>query len=87
MYNLNQVKLRMSKCFGENPPNKRFPISLVILFQISEIIDWNDYNQVLLFCMLVVGVFGLLRTGEFTADNQIVKYKDMKSNPLAYKAL
>ena len=87
MYNLNQVKLGMSKCFGEHPPNKRLPISLIILFQIADIIDWNDYNQVMLFCMLVVGVFGLLRTSEFTAENQKVKYRDIKSNPFAYKAL
>ena len=87
MYNLNQVKLGMSKCFGENPPNKRFPITLLILIRMSEIIDWDDYNQVLLFCMLVVGVFGLLRTSEFTAENQKVRYKDIKTNPFAYKAL
>ena len=87
MYHLNQLKTGMSKCFGDSAPNKRVPITLSLIAKFLTFLDLNDYNHVVMLCIMVVALFGLLRTSEFAASNQKVRFNKRETCPDSFKAL
>ena len=82
---LQRTKIGLQKTFGKNKPDSRLPVTLKMLKYWSTLINWKDYDQVVLYTCLVVAFFGLLRTSEYAADHKRVRFS--KSDVASYKAL
>ena len=82
---LQRTKTGLQKTFGRSKPDSRLPITIEMLTAWSTLINWKDFDQVVMFTVLVVAFFGLLRTSEYAAENKRVKFSD--PNVASYKAL
>ena len=82
---LQRTKIGLQETFGKRKPDSRLPVTYNMLTVWSSLIDWNNFDHLVLFTMLVVAFFGLLRTSEFAADNKKVRYSDQ--SVYSYKAL
>ena len=85
MHQLQRMKTGMLKTFGKKKPDKRLPVTVEMLYNWYSIINWDNYDQAVMFTALVIAFFGLLRTSQFAAHNQKVKFS--ASDEHSFRAL
>ena len=85
MYQLQRMKTCMCKTFGKKKLDQRLPVTIEMLKQWVQFIDWTNYDQVVLFTAIIVAFFGLCRTSEFAANTQQVRFS--KFDVHSYHAL
>lgn len=81
MHNLQRLKTGISKVFGVNRPDLRLPCTYSLLCKLLKAINLSNYSDLVYFTAMVTATFGLLRTGEFCAQNKSVRhrYNDINS--------
>ena len=77
---------RIIKGIEKNPINApqrpkqapRFPLTVSILLMLRSFINFHTWQGSLLWFACLLGVLGLLRSGEFTIDNQLSKQEQQR---------
>lgn len=63
---INKCKQGISKLVGLPPPDSRGPVTFDLLDEIYDVVNWRDFNEVVLYTVMVVALQGLFRLGEVT---------------------
>ena len=72
MPTLRIMRNSMAKIFGGNLPDKRLPFTFKMLAQSMKYFDFNQFDEIVYFTMMVCACTALLRTGEFCARSKAV---------------
>ena len=64
-------------------PKKRSPVTIGMLREICARLNLRDYNDVLLWAMMLSGFFGFLRVSEFTVTGTFSAHHDLSLNDLS----
>lgn len=76
-----QVKASIVNVFGANTPDKRLPITFEMLKKMYNYFNMANYNDIVIYTVMVCATTGLMRTSEICAQNKKVSpYSDKKAS-------
>ena len=70
MHRLKTTLKGIRKSQGYVQPDERLPVTFDILKKFSKHVNFDNFDELVVFTAMVVATFGLLRTGEFAVDNK-----------------
>ena len=70
---LKQVKISLDTVFGANTPDKRRPITFELLRKMYKYFNMKNYDELVIYTLMVCATTGLMRTSEICAKNKQVK--------------
>ena len=71
-YHLQAAKTTMETIFGANTPDQRLPVTFNLLTKMYPYFNMKNYNDFLIFTMMVLATTGLCRSSEIFAKNKQV---------------